>query len=132
MRHLDLQKIIFRFNIIITASVFFLLAPTVRIYRSWFPDKEDSLWIIPVAVVFVSSLLWLLSRLAIPYFIRRGWMKELRRESRPGVPLIDRFLSFGPSAALTAFHLLLLILFSASLVRFLQHEPFKNLFTNLP
>ncbi len=132
MRHLDLQKFVFRINLVITAIVFFLLTPTVRVYQSWFPDKKDSLWVIPVAVVLVSSSLWLLSRLAIPYFIRKGWMKELRQEVRPQDPLLDRFLRFSPSAALTSFHLLLLILCSASVVRFLQHEPFKNLFINLP
>jgi hypothetical protein len=129
---LGLQQVIFRLNILITAVVFFLLTPTVRIYRSWFPDKKDSLWLLPVAVIFMSSALWILARLGIPYFIRKGWMQELRQDDRPGQPFWKRAVSFGVPTALTAFHLLLLVFFSAVLVRFLQQEPFKNLFTNLP
>jgi hypothetical protein len=132
MSRLGFEKIIFRLNILITGVVFFLLAPTVRVYRSWFPDKEASLWIIPLAVIFVSLALWTLVRLGIPYFIRQGWMEELRQESRPPEPWPQRFMRIGPSVALTAFHLLLLVLFSAALIRFLEHEPFKKLLTNLP
>ena len=132
MDRFGFQKIIFRLNIVITAIVFFLLTPTVRIYRSWFPEKQDSLWILPVAVILVSSALWILARLGIPYFIRKGWMEELRQDPRPPAPWPQRFLRIGPSVALTVFHLLVLVLFSAALVRFLQHEPFKKLLTNLP
>ena len=132
MARIDFQKLIFRFNLVVTGAVFFLLTPAVRIYRSWFPDKKDSLWMLPVGVVLASSLMWLLTSFGMPYLIEKGWVRDRRQEIRPlEASAIQRLLRIGLPVALTTFHLLLVILFSAMLVHFLQREPFENLFTNL-
>lgn len=130
----DFQKWTFRFNLIITGIVFILLSPTVRIYRSWFPDKKDSLWFYPLAVIAVSGVLWFLGSLSLPALIRTGVIKDLRTrgDSGPRFAGLERYRKILGPILITAFHLILMLLFAASMIRFLQGEPFKKLYTNLP
>lgn len=130
----DFQKWIFRINLAITGFVFFLLSPTVRIYQSWFPDKKESLWFYPLAALVISGSLWFIACLSLPPLIRGGWIKDLRKSQDFAARFEgwERYRRILMPIVITAFHLLLMLFFSVSVIRFLQTEPFKKLYTNLP
>lgn len=131
MKRPDFQKLVFQLNVGITALVFFLLSPTVHVYQSWFPDKRNSLWMIPVITLGLSLSLWLFASLTLPWMIEQGWVKDLRQNSREGEPVIRLSKILGPML-ISLFHLSLLIFFSASVISFLSREPFEKLFVNFP
>ena len=82
MKPINFEKILFPANAIITAVVFFFLTPTTYIYARWFPDKKDSLWLIPAAIVFTSAMLWLLTSLNLPKLIKKGVFEDRRKNDR--------------------------------------------------
>ena len=82
MKPVNFEKILFPLNAIITAVVFFLLKPSTYIYAQWFPDKKDSLWLIPAGVIFTSAVLWLLTSLNLPKLIQKGVFEDRRKNDR--------------------------------------------------
>lgn len=88
MKPVDFARILFPINAIITAVVFFLLAPSTHIYAEWFPEKKDSLWLIPAAVVLLSCVLWLLTSLNLPRLIEKGIFEDRRKNDRSSVPSV--------------------------------------------
>lgn len=132
MKPIDFPKILFRVNVAITGIVFILLAPTFRIYAWWFPEKESSLWLFPLAVLLVSSLLWMAASLSMPWLIRKGWFEDRRSEPRPGQTALKiRLFKSSLQLAVFLFHMLLLIGMAASLVRFMRSDLFDQMLQNM-
>lgn len=130
---LNLYQFIFRLNLAVTGIVFILLLPTVHVYQWWFPDKKDSLWFYPAAVLLGSCLLWLLASMSVPLLIRLGLLEDLRKTPRPEkYGALGKFLKTLFPVALTAVHLGIILFCAVSLINFLKSHPFEYLFTNLP
>ena len=128
MRFSNLQTIVYRLNVLLTGIVFMLLSPTVRVYAWWFPDKKNSLWLFPVLTVIFSCFLWLMTRLSIPFLIRLGILRELRKQPRAETSWVEKMIKIVPPILICGFHLFLVIFFSASLISFMQSGAIGNLF----
>ena len=110
MKPVNFQSFLFPINGILTAVVFFLLSPAVRIYARWFPDKKDALWFFPLGVVLGSAVLWLSASMATPYLIKRGIFENRRRDSRPeDSEAAKRFWKMIFPILIFVFHMLVLI-----------------------
>ena len=133
MKPPDFHKILFPLNVAVTGLVFILLAPTVRIYRGWFPEKKDLLWLFPFSVLMLSSLVWFLASLSLPLLIRKGIFEDRRLAPRPAPDTLHRhfFRQFMPIAVFLI-HALVLLLLSAALVDFMKTNPLERLLVNLP
>ncbi len=129
MKPLNLEKILFPVNAIVTAVVFFLLAPTTRIYARWFPEKKDSMWWIPVWVLGISVVLWVATSLAMPYLIRKGVFEDRRKAARGDGPQPPVRLSkvFG-AVSVFVFHMIILIALSLSLIVEMRKGGSERLF----
>lgn len=134
LRGPDFKKNILKLNVLATLLVFAVLTPSVRIYARWFPDKKDSLWLLPLGVVGISSLLWFFASLSLPALIRKGIIKDLRASARrqEQISFWERILKTAVPVVLFSFNMLLLILFSAALIHFLKSNRLQDLFVNLP
>lgn len=134
LRGPDFKKSIFKLNVLATLLVFAILTPSVRIYARWFPEKNDSLWLLPLGVVGISSLLWFFASISLPALIRKGLIKDLRASARQQekIPVGERIIKTAAPIALFAFNMFLLILFSAALIHFLKSNRLRDLFVNLP
>jgi hypothetical protein len=134
LRGPDFKKSIFKLNVLATLLVFAVLTPSVRIYARWFPEKKDSLWLLPLGVVGISSLLWFFASLSLPALIQRGIIKDLRASARrqEQISFWERIFKTAAPIALFSFNMLLLIFFSAALIHFLKSNRLRDLFINLP
>ena len=121
-----------RVNVLATAIVFLLLMPTVRIYASWFPDKKESLWLLPAGVTLISCLLWFLASLSLPLLIRWRVVADLRKDLRPPAPLAQKMIRTLSPILVSIFHTGMVIWFCAALIRFMQSNAFDKLFTHTP
>jgi hypothetical protein len=133
MKILDLEKIIFRLNVIVIGIIFLLLTPATQIIASWFPGKTDMLWLFPLFVLGVCTFLWFLMSLTLPSLIKRGILEDRRikprTEETSRAKRLWRILL--PMVAL-ACQMLLLIFMSMCLIIFMRSQTMENLFTNLP
>ncbi len=134
MRGDDFRRNIFKLNVLATLLVFALLTPSVRIYARWFPDKKDSLWLLPLGVVGISAVLWFFTSLSLPALIRWGIVKDLRKSARSAeeVSFRERILKAAAPIVLFSLNMLLLTVFSAALIYFLRSNRLQDLFVNLP
>ena len=134
MRGADFKKLIFNLNLLTTLLVFIVLTPSVRIYASWFPDKKDSLWLLPLGVVGVRSFLWFLTSLSLPVLIRWRIVKDLRKSERGQGETVYWVRVFNAALPVVLFGIImiLLIIFSAALVHFMKSGHLQDLFVNLP
>jgi len=82
MKIFNFDKIFFRINVIAVLIVFILLAPTTHIVASWYPGKRDILWLLPLAVLIGSIVLWLLTALSMPRLIKWGIFEDRRKKPR--------------------------------------------------
>lgn len=133
MKPPDFHKIFFPFNVALTGIVFILLAPTVRIYSGWFPEKRNALWLLPLFVMLLSSLVWLLATLSLPALIKKGLLEDRRSKPRfIQIPFQSRFFRQVMPIAVFVIHMLVLLLFSATLIDFMKTGPLERLLVNLP
>lgn len=131
MKPIDFSKILFPINAIITAFVFFLLAPSTHIYAEWFPEKKDSLWLIPVTVIFISSALWLLTSLNLPKLIEKGIFEDRRKNDRSSCP--DKPMNIWKTVwpvFVFIFHMTLLGAMCIGLVAEMKSEATGKIFFN--
>lgn len=91
MKPIDCEKILFPVNALLTAVIFFLINPAIHIYAGWFPDKKDSLWLVPVWILGISAVVWFFTSLSMPWMIRKGIFEDrrLNRPLQPGRPQVD-------------------------------------------
>ncbi len=116
MKPVNLEKILFPLNGVVTAVVFFLLAPTTRIYASWFPEKKAELWWAPVGLLVFSAVLWIFTSLAMPHLIKKGVFEDRRKGMpREGRANVDLSRVLGALSVFT-FHMAVLIIMSVTLV----------------
>ncbi len=132
-RRFDIQKFIFRLNLILTGIIFFLMSPTLRVYRSWFPEKKNSLWLYPIICCVISAFLWFGTSLLLPRLIKKGLVKDLRGSPREQkLQGGEYYWKIARPIVMTLFHALLVIFIAVSMTEFLRKEPFMNLFKNIP
>lgn len=133
MKPPDFHKILFPFNVAVTGLVFLLLAPTVRVYRWWFPEKKDPLWLFPLGVILLSAGAWFLASLSMPVLIRRGIVEDRRAKPRQNtVTLKGRLFRRVMPIVIFLIHFFLLLSFSVALVQFMKTNPIERLLMNLP
>lgn len=132
MKPFDYQKILFWVNILVTALVFVLLAPTVHIYSWWFPEKRDTLWLLPVGVMTLSLFLWIAASLSMPYLIQKGWLEDRRRLPRPGETArrVKLYKTLMP-VVIFLFHSLLILGLAVSIVTFMRGDSLERLLTEV-
>ncbi|MCM8775224.1 MAG: hypothetical protein NC930_02560 [Candidatus Omnitrophica bacterium] len=133
MKPFDFQPVLFRMNVFITGIIFILLAPTTRIYVWWFPDKKDTLWLLPLSVIGLSSVVWLVASFSMPLLIKLGWVEDRRKEPRTQHhATVVRLLKMIFPILVFAVHMLVLIFFSASLIAFMRSAAYDRILINLP
>jgi hypothetical protein len=133
VKPLDFEKIFFPVNAVITGIVFFLLAPTTQIYAEWFPDKKNSLWLIPAIAIGGSGLLWIVVSLNLPKLIERGIFED-RRKGRRQPERSKRARIFRSLVPITVFffHMALMLGICISMIVYMRSGSFGKLLVNLP
>lgn len=132
MKPFDFSKVLFPINAIITAVVFFLLVPSTRIYAKWFPEKKDSLWLIPVTVIALSAALWLWTSLNLPELIKKGVFEDRRKDARSsGAPVPMNIRRTIYPAIVFIFHMALLIGICICLIAEMRSGATGNFFNNI-
>lgn len=133
MKPINFDKILFPVNAVITAAVFFLLMPSTYIYAKWFPEKKDSLWLIPAGVAFTSVALWLLTSLNLPKLIQKGVFEDRRKNTRSSgeVEPMNVRRTIWP-VIVFIFHLSVIAGMSAALISHMRNsERGSSLFNNI-
>lgn len=131
MKPIDFGKILFPVNAAVTAVVFFLLVPTTYVYSSWFPDKKDSLWLVPAAVLLGSAAVWLMTSLNLPKLIEKGIFEDRRKNDRSsaGQTPMNVRRTVWP-VLVFIFHMGLLGLMCISLISEMRRGAGENIFFN--
>ncbi len=113
MKPVNFEKILFPLNALLTAAIFFMITPTTYIYTHWFPEKNDSLWLVPAVVMGVSAVIWFVTSLNMPRLIQKGIFEDRRKDSRPARVDVSRVAGM---VANFLFHMIFLLLMCGLLV----------------
>ena len=127
MKIFNFQKIMFRINVVVITIVFVLLLPTTRIIAAWYPGQTDLLWFFPVAVLVITTLLWFMTSLSIPFLIKKGIFEERRKTPRPELRwTFRRFWRITLPVITLVIQMLLLIFLCMSLIAFMRSETLPS------
>jgi len=132
MKIFDFETIAFRINLIAIACVLFLLAPSTRIIASWYPEEKDILWLFPVAVVGICSVLWFFLVWSMPALIRWNVFQDRRQKPRTDkVSQARRFWRITVPIGVLAVQMFLLIFMSACVIAFMRSQTIEGLLAEL-
>ena len=133
MKAWDLEKLIFRLNLLITGAVFALLLPTTKIVAGGMPEGEQHFWRLPLRVVGLSCLLWVLFVFSKPLLFKWNVMEDRRGEPRVNKdPLAGRLIRMLLPVILLATHMLILIYFCYCLIEFMRSGTIQVWFDDVP
>lgn len=128
----DFSEIVYRLNLLVIALIFVILVPTVHVYRAWFPDKSDKLWMIPAALLLISAIFWVVFSMKLPEMIRKGQVKDLRKAPREGDPDgLRRFLKILLPVLAIVFQVILVLMLAILAIYYLRRGPSEDIWNNL-
>jgi len=132
MKVWNFENIFFRLNISLTILVFSLLTPATRVFGAWFPDRREILWLLPLAVITASSLIWFALSMSLPWLIKKGFFEDRRGNSRKEDEQSKiQVARIAGNVFNLFFHLVLVVLFCYCVTVFMKTNPWEALFRNV-